>query len=418
MARLQRRSIPVFRMNVWARGRGAAHRHTRRWMLAGARLPGGAVLAGLILLGGSVPASAQTLTWSVVPSPNLGTSRNILQGVSCPSAAFCMAVGYYYAGLRIPRGLIESWDGTRWSVVPSPRPGGDEVLNGVTCTSATACMAVGFFGNAAKNLSETLVESWDGTRWSVVPSANRITSAGGGNTLAAISCASATACLAVGSFSAGSPHIKSLFESWDGTRWSLVPGSSPGSNPVLDSISCISAVACTAAGTYYKRASGVVSSNLIESWDGARWSVVPNPDGAGYNGLSGVSCTSATACMAVGSVDLSTGSVTLIESWNGTHWSIVPSPNQAGDNQLSGVSCTSAATCTAVGYYIPKAATAKTLIESWNGTHWSLVPSPNPANNPVLNSISCVSMVACTAAGFRFSSGVYQTLTESGSGSG
>jgi len=66
------------------------------------------------------PASAQALTWSEAPSPNQGTSRNILQGVSCASATACMAVGYYDASLRVPRSLIESWDGTRWSLVPSP----------------------------------------------------------------------------------------------------------------------------------------------------------------------------------------------------------------------------------------------------------------------------------------------------------
>lgn len=421
MARLQRRSIPVFRRAVRARGRGAAHRRTRRWMLAGTRLPGGAVLTGLILLGGSVPANAQALTWSVVPSPDQGTSRNVLQGVSCASATFCMAVGYYDASTRVPRGLIESWDGHRWSVVPSPNRGGEDILDGVSCRSATACMAVGLFYNASKSLSETLAESWDGTHWSVVPSPNRATGAGGSNGLGAVSCASATACMAVGSFFVSSPNLKTLVESWDGTRWSLVPSPSPGSHPVLDSISCISAAACTAAGTYYKRPSGVVSSNLIESWDGARWSVVPSPNGTGYNELSGVSCTSATACMAVGSDDASATFQTLIESWNGSHWSIVPSPSLAGYNQLNGVSCTAAAACTAVGYYnatVPAGSGSKTLAESWNGTHWSLVPSPSPANNPVLNSISCIATVACTAAGLRFSNGAYKTLIESGSAPG
>jgi len=52
------------------------------------------VLTGLALLGASVPASAQTLTWSVVPSPNL-LHNDHLEGVSCASAAGCTAVGYY-----------------------------------------------------------------------------------------------------------------------------------------------------------------------------------------------------------------------------------------------------------------------------------------------------------------------------------
>ncbi len=412
---LKRRSTSVTRIAAGARGCGAAR---RRWALAGRSSPCVAVLTGLVLLGGTVPASAQALTWSVVPSPNQGTSRNILQGVSCASAVSCVAVGYYYAGTRDARGLIESWNGARWSVVPNPQRGGEEFLNSVSCASPTACMAVGLFYDASKNLSETLAESWDGTHWSVVPSPNRSFSPGGGNSLGAVSCVAATTCMAAGSYSVSSPHLKTMFESWDGTRWSLLPSPSPGSNPILDSISCVSAAACTAAGTYYKRSSGVLSSNLIESWDGTQWSVVPSPNGAGYNELTGVSCVSATACMAVGSV-MASVITTLVESWDGTRWSIVPSPDQgAGDNQLNGVSCAAAATCTAVGYYRPTANSTRTLVESWDGAHWSVVPSPSPASSPVLNAISCVSPVACTAVGFRFSHAVYQTLTESGSASG
>jgi hypothetical protein len=422
MAMARRRSDPGIRIIAWARGSGAAHLPTRSWLLVGKSLAGGAVLTGLVLLVGSVPASAQALTWSVVPSPDRGTSRNILQGVSCNSATSCTAVGYYYTGSRVSRGLIESWNGTRWSLVPSPQPGGDDHLYGVSCTSATACVAVGSYYNTSRSLGETLIESWDGTRWSVVPSPNQVTSPDSGNGLAAVSCASATMCMAVGTYSPGSPVLKTLFESWDGTRWSIVPSPSPGSNPVLDSISCGSATACMAAGTYYKRKSGVTSSNLVESWDGTRWSVVPSPNRAGYDELTGVSCVSAASCMAVGSYDLTTVAQTVIESWDGTRWSLVPSPNQTGFNQLYGVSCTSAATCTAVGYYnsngSPSGAGTKTLMESWDGTHWSLVSSPSPASSPVLNGISCVSAAACTAAGMRFNSGVFQTLIESGTASG
>ena len=48
---------------------------------------------------------------------------------------------------------------------------------------------------------------------------------------------------------------------WDGTRWTIVPTPSPGSDPVLTGISCVSAAACTAAGY---RFSGVFRT-LIES---------------------------------------------------------------------------------------------------------------------------------------------------------
>lgn len=103
---LKRRSIPVNRISFQARG-GAARGRARRWALAGRTLPVGAVLTGLVLLGGSVPASAQALTWSVVPSPNQGTSRNILRGVSCASAVACTAAGFTFRN-AVYKTVIES----------------------------------------------------------------------------------------------------------------------------------------------------------------------------------------------------------------------------------------------------------------------------------------------------------------------
>src|SRR4029077_12475331 len=131
-------------------------------------LQAGAVLAGLALLGAAAPASAQTLTWSVVPSPDGGAFGDVLGGVSCVSAAACAAVGSYATKDGTARTLVESWNGARWSVVPSPNPGtGDDALESVSCVSATACTAAGM------HVNRTLIESWNGARWSVVPSPNR-----------------------------------------------------------------------------------------------------------------------------------------------------------------------------------------------------------------------------------------------------
>jgi hypothetical protein len=85
----------------------------QRWLLTGRPPPAGAVLTGLVLLGTSVPAGAQCLTWTVVPSPNRAGS-NAPQGVSCASATACTTVGAYVSSDgRTARTLIESWNGTR-----------------------------------------------------------------------------------------------------------------------------------------------------------------------------------------------------------------------------------------------------------------------------------------------------------------
>jgi hypothetical protein len=75
----------------------------------------------------------------IVASPSPVTSGNDLHGVSCKSPTSCQAVGN--AGTRT---LVESWNGSTWSVAASPSPGTQiTVLSGVSCTSAASCTAVG-----------------------------------------------------------------------------------------------------------------------------------------------------------------------------------------------------------------------------------------------------------------------------------
>jgi hypothetical protein len=106
---------------------------------------------------------------------------------------------------------------------------------------------------------------------------------------------------------------------------------------------------------------GNTSSTLVESWDGTSWSQLPSPSGSRYNYLNDVSCSSATACTAVGYDRNNTREATLVESWDGTSWSIVHAPG-TGDT-LNGVSCVTASGCMADGRRYTSTEAAKTLIE-------------------------------------------------------
>ena len=126
-----------------------------------------------------------------------------------------------------------------------------------------------------------------------------------------------------------------------------------------------------------------------------------------------MSCSSPSACTALGVYEPSSGfDQTLIETWNGSAWSIVTSPNTSPtqNNELSGVSCTSPSACTAVGYYTA-ANSDQTLIESWNGSAWSIVSSPTHSSINLLFGVSCSSSSACTAVGDNNS---HETLIERG----
>lgn len=114
---------------------------------------------------------------------------------------------------------------------------------------------------------------------------------------------------------------------------------------------------------------------------------MPSPNYSGSNaavpasnGLSDVTCTSASDCWVVGgSKEFLQPGRTLIARWDGGEWSLVPSPNSGAQdyNALAAVSCASASNCWAVGSYEPEnePERPRTFIARWNGSAWAAVPS-------------------------------------------
>ena len=391
------------------------------WLLRGGRGQRLAVAAAIGAVGAGVAsiapphAIASSSPWSVTtPSPDNGQGDNILRGVSCPSATSCQAVGNYTNSSNVSQTLSVGWDGTTWSVTPSANTGtGNNYLFAVSCVLANSCEAVGSYFNGGL-IDRTLIESWNGTKWSVVASPNVGTK---DNSLSGVSCVKASSCMAVGSSQIAPGVLRTLAESWNGAKWSVVPSPDNGtSSNDLNDVSCPSAGQCIAVGSYFNNSLGATRT-LVETWNGTTWSVVPSPDtGTGNNELSGVSCGTATSCMAAGSYFNGLVHSALIESWSGAKWSVVPSPNKGThSNVLNEVFCVSSAPCRVVGYY-DTSKVAQTLIEAWNGTAWVIVPSPdNGLGNNVLNDVSCFSTTSCKAVGYydNTSSGVEQTLIES-----
>jgi hypothetical protein len=79
------------------------------------------------------------------------------------------AVGEYLDGSYQDRALIESWNGTRWSIADNPQPGSvRDMLFGASALSPSDVRAVGDQeGRSGK--FETLAEHWDGSGWTVIP---------------------------------------------------------------------------------------------------------------------------------------------------------------------------------------------------------------------------------------------------------
>jgi hypothetical protein len=379
------------------------------------RISGLIALTGILLVGGvlasvgnagagvpapPVPVIPSTWTLGTIPSP---TASNDVQlySVTCASSAFCVAVGNQSTSGGSDT-LIEQWNGTSWSIVTSPNVAGagENQLYGVSCAGPSFCVAVGVSGPGSTYV-DPLVEQWNGSTWTIVNAVNP--SGSTATELNAVSCLSSTWCSAVGYTEDGSSNRHALAEAWNGTTWSVVtvPEPTGATASEFSALSCASSSWCMGVGDYTNASSDVVS--LAEVWNGTAWSVVatPNP-GAGTSGqFNGVSCTGAGFCAAVGHWFDGTYFQAQLATWNGTSWTNVTAPEADPNtyNYIGSVSCVSATSCGAVGS--AGDVTSVPVALTWNGSSWSIVNSPSPqgSTSAGASAITCLTNWACIAVG-------------------
>jgi hypothetical protein len=380
----------------------------------------GAILIALTSVAPISPAvGAPPSGWNIVTSPNTDSSQsNLFMDTTCTNAWNCWAVGGVIPSLggnSQPNALIDSWNGSTWSIESAVGPPGTDasLLWSVTCVVASDCWAVGAQEPTGNQNPQTLAEHWDGSAWSVVP-----TPAVSGY-LFSVTCLASTDCWAVGDSVDGQGNpLNGIIYRWDGTQWSQIAAPSSGQTyDQLESVTCTGSSDCWAVGfagpnqIQYNFLPGIApnvieASALIEHWDGNAWSVASNsPPGSGQY-LTAVTCTGSTNCWTVGSSMDSNGnpSSSLVEHWDGSTWT----PTTALDpttpaNILTSVTCLTSSQCWATGATNSASGQNETptpYLESWNGTGWSVQPSPNVMAFGYLGGMSCVRGSGCFAAGF------------------
>jgi len=320
----------------------------------------------------------------------------------------CMVVGCVALAVCLASAGMAA--ASAWSIQRTPNPAGARysVLSGVSCASRTACTAVGYFANGA-GVGMPLAERWNGTSWSI----QRTPAPAGARSslLFGVSCASRRACVAVGSVTNRSGITVPLAERWNGSSWSIqrtpTPTRANGRGvSYLGGVSCASRKACTAVG-FSGNSAGTTGVTLAERWNGSSWAIqrTPHPTGARVSFLSGVSCASPRFCIAAGFfVNSAGGGVTLAERWNGTRWAIQPTPTREAATyvQLVGVSCASPTSCTAAGFFSIVTGIEVMLAERWNAADWAIQRTlyPDHARFVRFAGVSCASPTSCTAVGF------------------
>jgi len=338
-----------------------------------------------------------TPSWTVMNSPNPATTNspeNQLEAVAALSNEDVWAVGFYasYDDPNFMDGeLIEHWNGSQWTVFTFPAQWSR--LWSVEAIAKDDVWAVG--GKDALH--------WDGRAWSHIPYAIPGPPTRPGEpalfNLWDIEAVSAEDIWAVGS------HANStLIEHWDGKRWSVVPSPKtiPSTDPTRTGVANVFfkvAAASTddvwAFGNYANdlsnpnHLSDLVYPPLIEHWDGKRWSLVPSPDVPGNVSFKGIAVVSANDIWAVGAQNVGTSSHNtapfsqpLIIHWDGVKWSVVPIPGVGPSASLSDISAVSKDDTWAVGTsYNPDTDEEQNIVMHWDGGRWSVVPVPSPDNS-------------------------------------
>jgi hypothetical protein len=347
-----------------------------------------------------------------------------LTGVSCVTPANCMAVGL--SNTNSDGALAETWNGRAWKTVPVPVPAqgpgkpGAGSLSGVSCTSAARCVAVGSYLNDNNDNGSLLVETWNGRAWTIAPVPQ-----GSGGTLSGVSCATAKSCVAVGYVVKGSgSSLVPIAESWNGAKWTLTapPAVSGAAFSSLNRTSCVSPTYCVAVGAYLTDIGHY--SALIETWNGKAWTRMAAP-APRESALEGVSCVSTARCVAVGTLNYSQHPAAFGELWNGRNWTVtkVTWPRGTGDSLLlGGVSCASASNCIATGLTgfadrpVPTGNTGRAAAVSWNGRAWTVtsVPSAGKGKASAFFGTACLAPADCVAVGQEGPSGSFDGNSLSG----
>jgi hypothetical protein len=257
-------------------------------------------------------------SWSISASPT-PPGGGELRDVDATSASNAWAVGFTNTS-NGNNTLTERWNGSSWRIVPSPSLSAQNHLLGIKTLSASNAWAVGSHNVPGSLAFSTLTMRWNGSAWSVVPSPDTPNFE---NHLNAIDGTAPDDLWAVGHIQNGEYSVREpLILHWNGSAWSIVP--SPTANDAaLEGVVALASNDVWAVGSMF-------STSLLWHvpwalhWDGRSWSnvTVPSPTPQGGR-LFGVAALSAAKVYAVGQAP---SIPSLVMRWNGRSWAKESTP--------------------------------------------------------------------------------------------
>ena len=181
--------------------------------------------------------------------------------------------------------ILEHWNGSAWSsvTVPDPdfTPGAGQ---SISATSPTDIWVVGTTVNTTTGTTTAEALHFNGTAWAVVPMQQPGTNT---PTIAAVTAISATDAWAVGEDigATSAPGGSTLIEQWNGTKWSIVPSPTPGADPGLTGVAARGSSDVYAVGNNLPSINGGAVQGLVLRWNGSTWSQDTDPTDGTYSPL-------------------------------------------------------------------------------------------------------------------------------------
>jgi hypothetical protein len=199
----------------------------------------------------------QGSSWTRVASPSPGTRDNTLTDVAGSSSSDVWAVGYSRDlpyGNRARHSLIEHYNGSAWSRVPSPDVDTQTVLYGVAALSPANAWAVGYASNKG-----AVVMRYDGNSWTAttLPQLSSLT---------AIAALSASDIWAAGSDSAGN----AVLANWRGSGWTITPAPAQtgAGTPLITSLAAAAPSTVLGVGSVWDGTNGTGHPLAIRTTNG------------------------------------------------------------------------------------------------------------------------------------------------------
>lgn len=309
-----------------------------------------ALCTAIFAFASPVVAHASIPSWSAPARIGNGYS---LTSVSCTSASFCIAVGFFYDNATTGEGKSSAfiYNGSSWSEpVTIANFTNYDYLESVSCVSSSFCAAVGSHSGISY--------IYDGNSWSASESSGAV--------LKSVSCASSSFCVAVGYSDLTN---NSIAVTYNGNRWSA-PASIASERHYIESVSCPTTSFCIAISSVGEDG----YSNAV-TYDGTSWGA-PVRTGP-FAIFPDISCPTVSFCVAVGPDGNEA-------AYSGGSWSVPASIdpiNVLAVGSNVSVSCASTSFCVAVNF--------EGNAVTYDGSSWNAPTSIYEEDGIVSTSASC-----------------------------